>query len=262
MSVKNLLYMFVLSLLLSGCSYTLVDTQKLDAVDAKLAKLEEKISHNISKDLELKLQEQDEKIHSFFEESRMEQNASIQALNSELTTLIKEQNRVKAKRKPRPKIVNKVVNSDGKKLIVGSVEKVHIYPSNLVMNARIDTGAETSSIHADNIVRFERDGKKWVRFSLLDEKTNKPYLVERKVVRGVKILQSSQEEGYERRVIVMLEITIGDKKSLSEFTLTSRNHMTYPILIGRNVLQDLIIVDVSEKYMVPLVLKKEDKFKK
>jgi hypothetical protein len=38
--------------------------------------------------------------------------------------------------------------------------------------------------------------------------------------------------------------------------------MQFPILIGRNVLQDLIIVDVSEKYIAPLVPEKENEFKK
>lgn len=262
MTFKNLLYILAIVFVLNGCSYKLVNTDQLNAVNERLTNLEKNIPHNISKELDIKLAQQDEKIQSLFEESRRENNESLQSLSNELTALIKTEKSAQVKRVQRPKIVNKVVNNDGKKLIVGSVEKVHIYPSNLVMNARIDTGAETSSIHADDIVRFERDGQKWVRFTLFDEKTNSPHIIERKVVRGVKILQSSQEEGYERRVIVMLKVTIGDKKELSEFTLTSRNHMKYPILIGRNVLQDLIIVDVSEKYMVPLVVDKEDTFKK
>ena len=147
------------------------------------------------------------------------------------------------------------------KLVVGSVEQVHIHPANFVMDARIDTGAETSSINARDIVEFERDGQKWVRFTLVDANTGEPYVIERNVVREAKIVQSSLKKGYTNRVVVALKMTIGDKKELSEFTLTNREHMKYPILIGRNVLQDLILVDVSEKYIAPLSIKQKNSSK-
>jgi hypothetical protein len=262
MASKFYIYISFIFLFLNGCSYKLVSTEQLDSIDARLVSLEQKIVDNISKELDVKLDKQDKDVQSCFEKSRIEQNEILQSLNNQLATLIKVENSAKAQRKKRTKVVNKVVQTDEKKLVVGSVEKVHIYPSNLVMNARIDTGAETSSIHADDITKFERDGKRWVRFTLFDEKTKTPHTIERKVVRGVRIIQSSLEEGYERRVVVKLKVTIGDKKELSEFTLTSREHMTYPILIGRNVLQDLIIVDVSEKYIAPLIAEDEKKFQK
>jgi len=265
MAFKNLLYILCIVLFFHGCSYRLVDTQRLDSIDSRLTHLEEKALYDTSKELEAALNEHDERLQSFVQKSFQEQNATFQSLNTELkslTTLIKSKNRKTVKRKTKPKTVNKIVAKEIKKLVVGSVEKVQIYPSNLIMNARIDTGAETSSINASDITEFERDGKKWVGFTLVDEKTNTPYSMERKVVRRVKILQSSLEEGFEKRVVVTLKVTIGDKEELSEFTLTSREHMRYPILIGRNVLQDLIVVDVSEQYMAPLVAKRDDKFKK
>lgn len=244
---------------MNGCSYKLVSTQKLEALDARMVDLENNLSHSINQELDRRLTQHDEKLQSSFEKYFVENNATLNTLHKELITLIKAEN---VKRKKRPKKVAKVVTRDIKKLLVGRVEKVHIYPSDLVMNARIDTGAETSSINAGDITEFERDGKKWVRFTLYDEKANTPHILERRVVRRVKILQSSLEEDFEKRVVVTLKITIGNKNELSEFTLTSRDHMTYPILIGRNVLRDLIVVDVSERYIAPLVLSKEDEFKK
>lgn len=262
MAFKFFIYIAFIALFLNGCSYKLVSTEQLDSIDQRLVSLEKNILHNMSEELDTKLNQQDKNIQSFFEKSHTEQHEILQSLNKRLTTLAQVENSAKNIRKRRPKVVNKVVANNGNKLVVGSVEKVHVYPSNLIMNARIDTGAETSSIHADEITKFERDGKRWVRFTLVDEKTNTPHIIERKVIRSVKIIQSSLEEGYERRVVVKLKITIGDKTELSEFTLTSREHMTYPILIGRNVLQDLFIVDVSEKYIASLVVQKEKKFNK
>ena len=60
----------------------------------------------------------------------------------------------------------------GAKIIIGAVEKVRLLPPNVVLKARIDTGAKTTSIDAQNIIPFERDGKEWVRFDwYLGEKT-------------------------------------------------------------------------------------------
>ncbi|HBF94299.1 MAG TPA: ATP-dependent zinc protease, partial [Marinobacter adhaerens] len=44
------------------------------------------------------------------------------------------------------------------KVIVGEVENFYLAGPGLIYKARIDSGAETSSIDARNITRFERDG--------------------------------------------------------------------------------------------------------
>jgi hypothetical protein len=43
------------------------------------------------------------------------------------------------------------------------VEKVRIHPGKLLVEARIDTGAD-SSLHCDCITCFDRNGEKWVSF--------------------------------------------------------------------------------------------------
>ncbi len=52
----------------------------------------------------------------------------------------------------------------GEKTTVGWVEKVQIHPGNLLVEARLDTGADTSSLHCDCITSFDRNGEKWVSF--------------------------------------------------------------------------------------------------
>lgn len=57
------------------------------------------------------------------------------------------------------------------KQLVGAVERVHLSPPDAVFEARIDTGAESSSLDARDIREFERDGSTWVRFLLVDRDT-------------------------------------------------------------------------------------------
>ena len=54
------------------------------------------------------------------------------------------------------------------KQIVGRIEKVKICPENILFKAKLDTGADHSSLDAANIVEFERDGEKWVRFKVVN----------------------------------------------------------------------------------------------
>jgi len=49
------------------------------------------------------------------------------------------------------------------KMIIGEVENVRLVPPNIILKARIDTGAKTTSIDARNITPFERDGKQYPR---------------------------------------------------------------------------------------------------
>ncbi|WP_198597631.1 ATP-dependent zinc protease [Enterovibrio norvegicus] len=138
--------------------------------------------------------------------------------------------------------------SDGK-LMLGEKEWVKVDTIGVVAEARVDTGATTSSISAVDIKPFERDGKKWVKFRLAHDNKESDVL-ESRVVRTVRIIQSSAE-GYDRRYVVSLPITIGDVTESTEFTLRDRHHLNFPVLLGRTYLKGTALVDVSRKYVQP-----------
>lgn len=161
---------------------------------------------------------------------------------------------------PEPQVIEKVVavpeqppapaaTTAGKQHlpIVGAIEWATVEPGNIRMEARIDTGAATTSIHAEDQQLVEKDGKRWVSFSLLDPDTGEKVFIEQRLRRTVLIKQSDEEET-QRRYVVRLWLTLGDKRSLIDVTLTDREHMEYPLLIGRNLLIDNMIVDVSRKH--------------
>ncbi|MFO7529678.1 MAG: RimK/LysX family protein [Marinobacter sp.] len=137
------------------------------------------------------------------------------------------------------------------KVVVGEVEKFYLAEPGLVYTARIDSGAETSSLDARNITRFERDGSNWVRFDVPVPGTDELVTMEKEISRRVRIIQASTEDS-ERRVVVELQFAIGDHKQVAEFTLADRSNLTYEVLIGRNVLRDVMLIDVGKEFATEL----------
>lgn len=113
------------------------------------------------------------------------------------------------------------------------------------MRAKLDSGARTSSLHAEGIEEFERDGRNWVRFSIrnFNEEGSKSVLIKAPVQRVAKV--KNTDGTMSRRIVVELGFSIGDRHLRDEFTLNDRLEMTCPVLIGRNVLRHLGLVDCS-----------------
>ncbi|PKF50421.1 hypothetical protein AT251_11630 [Enterovibrio nigricans] len=132
---------------------------------------------------------------------------------------------------------------------MGEKEWVKVDTVGVTLKARVDTGATTSSISAIDIQSFKKEGKKWVKFRLAHD-GRESREIERPVVRIVRIIQSSAE-GYDRRYVVELPITIGDVTETTQFTLRDRQHLIFPVLLGRSYLKGIAMVDVSRKYVQP-----------
>ena len=136
-------------------------------------------------------------------------------------------------------------------LVVGGVERVQVEPQGVVLEARIDTGARTSSIDAQDIVPFERDGKPWVKFRLplRDEKKSSVEITT--PVTGRASIKRHGEAPL-RRLVVSLRVVLGPIDRVSDFTLADRAGYDFPVLIGRSYLQGLALVDVDrEKTLTP-----------
>lgn len=127
--------------------------------------------------------------------------------------------------------------------IFGWRESILIQDVKEKLKAKLDTGAYTSSIHAEDKELFERDGKKWVRFIVTDPTLKKPVRtrIEAPLVRIAKIKEPGAES--EAREVVRLSFQIGDRKMRGEFTLNNRSNMLAPVLIGRTLIKDLGMVD-------------------
>lgn len=128
----------------------------------------------------------------------------------------------------------------GDMVVIGEIESVHFIDNKVLLAARIDTGATTSSLGATDIVKMERDGKKWLRFTMQDKQAT---VVERPLSRTINIKRHNAEA--QQRYVVEMNISIAGKVMKREFSLVDRGSFSFPVLIGRNILQGEFLVDVS-----------------
>ncbi len=135
----------------------------------------------------------------------------------------------------------------GGKEIIGAIEWLYMDPPGRHFRARVDSGAETSSLSASEVIEFERDGDEWVRFTFQHDSADESVRFELPIKRTVLIRQVSSDTPM-RRFVVELDIRLGQQLQTTEFTLTDRSNMTYPVLLGRAFLMDLYVVDVSRSY--------------
>lgn len=103
-------------------------------------------------------------------------------------------------------------------------------------------GAETSSIDASDIKTFERDGEKWVSFTIVNRETGEKHRFEKELARQTKITRINQ---HEKRLVVNLDVKLGNEIITAEFSLADRSKFEYQALIGRNILTGRAIVDTS-----------------
>ena len=134
--------------------------------------------------------------------------------------------------------------------LLGFVEWVTLEPSGLHLKARLDTGAKTSSLHGLEPEEFERDGEDWVRFKLPLEhrKDDAPQLVlERPVERVVLVKRKGAPP--QRRYVVQLPLCLDGTSYQAEFSLTDRSGFIYPVLLGREFLREVAVVDPAESFI-------------
>lgn len=139
----------------------------------------------------------------------------------------------------------------GTKIVLGEIEQVSVKSAGMSRGikylARIDTGATSTSLHATNVTRFERDGDRWVRFEIDGARNEEIITLERPLVRRIRVKREEQDD---RRLVVVLTLTLGKITRHVEVSLTDRSGMEFPLLVGRNFLRDAAMVDVSQREII------------
>ena len=130
---------------------------------------------------------------------------------------------------------------------IGRKEKITLPELGLnLVWAKIDTGAYTSSLHAEEIREEEFEGKKVLKFQILMPKhakfTGKTLVFEK--FREKKIKNSFGQT--EIRYLIETKLQLAGETFRAEFTLSDRSSMKNSVLLGRKILRGKFLVDVSK----------------
>lgn len=128
--------------------------------------------------------------------------------------------------------------------ILGRCERVDLPLLGLSgIHAKVDTGAYNCSLHC-----CKAEIKNGVlEVILLDEQhpdyTGKVFTFKKFDRREIK---NSFGEA-EMRFIIKTRIRLGDRLIRAEFSLSNRGNLKFPVLLGRKILRDRFLIDVTQK---------------
>lgn len=148
-----------------------------------------------------------------------------------------------------------------KKLTIGWRETVSLPDLDLTsFQAKIDTGARTTALHATNIRQLEINGRMWVEFLPDHQVLDGSDLCAAPVLHRRSITNTSGTP--EERFIITSHLTLGPRQARIEISLTDRSDMVFPVIIGRTGLRQLrMIVDPVRSWLLsqkPLGLSERD----
>jgi hypothetical protein len=131
--------------------------------------------------------------------------------------------------------------------IFGWVETVFLPGPGLWVTAKLDTGAETSSLDARIIKKFRKGGRRWVRFVMSHRDTEEEHILVQERVRTISVVQ--HDGSRQSRPVVLLEVCLGGRKLKTEVSLIDRSEFNYPLLLGRTALASFALVDSGSTFL-------------
>ena len=131
--------------------------------------------------------------------------------------------------------------------LVGWVEPVKLESEGMPLSAKLDTGADTSSLHARDITWIRRADGDWVAFDVIGD-DNRKMRLERKVQRIAHVKKAAG--GVQSRPTVLLGVCLGGVYRMTEVNLTDRTGFKLPVLLGRSFLGADFAVDSSRTHTI------------
>lgn len=133
------------------------------------------------------------------------------------------------------------------KTVIGTTDKIDLIDLDVLdLPCKIDTGANTSSLHCEKVKLVRENEVEVVSFRLLDPShpayNGKEYRV--KEFKERKIINSFGH--WEYRFVIKTKVKLFDQEFTTEFTLSNRGRMKYPVLLGKKLLKGRFLVDVSK----------------
>ncbi len=135
----------------------------------------------------------------------------------------------------------------GEPITLGYIENIAVGNKALEMKGKLDTGADTSSVHAYNVKVYQRGERdNWVKFRLVG-KDGRAIRYDQNIIRFVHI--KAKTGGTIRRPVIHLPLCVGGRWGRAELNLADRGDFEYEILIGREFLANRVLVDSGRTFM-------------
>lgn len=129
------------------------------------------------------------------------------------------------------------------KRVIGQTARVEIAEAGMDFLGRVDTGAASTSVHAES-VRVDGDMVDFV----IRNKDGERMAMRAPIMKRVLV---RNPEGREKRVYVELTVSHDGVAKTVLANLNDRSGLTYALLLGRDWLQDDFVVDVSREEELP-----------
>ncbi len=134
--------------------------------------------------------------------------------------------------------------------VIGSVEWCRFQLLGVpAVKARVDSGAKTSTIQANKIKPFIKDGQEWVKFEINPIQDNRSIVIScEERVTGRKLIKNTSGIS-EERLVFETTVQLGAHEFKIDLTLANRDSMEFRMLLGREAFMDKFLVDVSQEFL-------------
>lgn len=114
------------------------------------------------------------------------------------------------------------------------------------IKAKVDTGARTSALHVNSIETFEKGRTTFVRFDVTGESETMPW--HEAAATDRRLVKSSNGET-ELRFVIRTELRLAGRTWPVDISLTNRERMDLPMLIGREAIAGQMLVDAGRSWL-------------
>ena len=81
------------------------------------------------------------------------------------------------------------------------------------------------------------------------------------IIKTVKVTAASNPKGSKKRLVALAEIKINGKNMKAEVSIEDRSKLPYPVLIGRDLIHNNFVIDVSKTHTGPRTSHIKKKYK-
>lgn len=117
------------------------------------------------------------------------------------------------------------------------------------IKAKIDTGARSSSLHAFNLETYHVDDQERVRFSIHPSQRRDNLAIQADVpILERRAIRSSNGDVSDR-IVIRTQLRILDRVTPMDLTLANRDAMGFRMLVGREAIRHLYLVDPAASFL-------------